>query len=768
MRLTLSVIGAGALTALTACGTSSPEITELPLVDDLVWAVFDELPSGRANQGVITKGEFVGTDEIHFARGANADGIYHEQYYAPNGEPPEPSSTTDEDDVYRHLTYGAFGADRAAHNGDYLLPTDTTTWPDFTADLAFFRMEASETELFIQLHYASFPSPNAQIATVTITPTVQAPAVADWPRNAGIGSDYAIALTVWGDGGELASNDGSSATLADLGGDVRVTDHAIEARLPLSSLPAGPWRIGVGSGLADPADHSMYWTVPAGAPNATSPGTDGTTQPGSNVWDLMFTPHDPRWHDDHIQGDLLLNRDASTATVVVDPAQLQARTTTIAPPITGRITHTYQSKFDFGDGIARGAPSPPPVPAAPTPAVVKPRDAGVSYEYLSGVQPSFVYVPEDYATSSDDWPLVLYLHGLNNYIWEPFGLTLGIEDKLDQHRYLFASTLGRGDISYTDRGELDPLELIEHMAARYRIDRSRIYILGHSHGGGGVMNISRRNPDKFAAVVSAQIMNTSELPENYRYINTIHIAGAQDPIDNGPGAQSRYDGLSALGYDTQLYQYQTRTHENASIYDAITQIFDLFERSQQPQNPAIVTFTRAGGDINEALGLLHNSAYWVSEMVAANESQNMSVNATSFAIPHSPLDPSGATKNGPALLDTEGESGRSLSSYSQTIPAYGDAAEVANRADLTLSNVTEITLDIDRMNLSLTAGDASISSNLTHDLLMTLSGISPSQTRVTWSLFDGGNILSDNGSSPIVNGKASIPVTADTRLIEFQ
>jgi hypothetical protein len=181
-----------------------------------------------------------------------------------------------------------------------------------------------------------------------------------------------------------------------------------------------------------------------------------------------------------------------------------------------------------------------------------------------------------------------------------------------------------------------------------------------------------------------------------------------------------------------------------------------------------VTFTRAGGDINEELGLLHNSAYWVSEMVAANDSQNMSVNATSFAIPHSPLDPSSATKNGPTPLDTEGQSGRSLSTYSQTIPAYGDAAEVANRADLTLSNVTEITLDIDRMNLSLTAGTASISSNLTHDVLMTLSGISQSQNSIAWSLFDGGSILSDNGTSPIVNGRASIPVTADTSRIEFQ
>ena len=189
------------LATLAACGQYSPDFHS-PSFKELPWAIFDEAPSGRANQGYISNGEFVGTDEIHFARGANADGLYHEQYYATDGNPPEPQpSPVEDDDVYRHSTYGAFGTDRAAHNGDYLLPTDTATWPDFTADLTFFRMEASDTELFVQFRYVAFPSATSQIGTVTFTPSAATPAVSPWPRNAGIGSDYQMALTVWGDGG---------------------------------------------------------------------------------------------------------------------------------------------------------------------------------------------------------------------------------------------------------------------------------------------------------------------------------------------------------------------------------------------------------------------------------------------------------------------------------------------------------------------------------------------------------------------------------------
>lgn len=766
-----------AVALLAACGHSSPDGTSgstpanVSTPNDFVdgWPAFDAAPSGRANQGTIIDGEFVGTDEIHFARGANADGRDHEQYYAPGGVPPEPQpSPVEDDDAYRHSTWGAFGADRAPHNGDYLLPTDTTTWPDFTADIAFLRLVATATDLYVHIRFLSFPRPEAQIATLTFTHTSLTPTVADWPRNAGIGSSYSQALTLWSDGGELASSTGSTADLLTIGGAVRVTDHAFEARIPLASLPAGQWKIGVGAGLANPDDPTQYWTVPAGAPTATSPGTDDANAPGSNVWDLMFTPRDTVYFDDHVQARLLAIGDVSDAVVVINPQQLQANSTVVAPAISGRIAHIYQSAFDFGDGITRGSPatSPPAIPVS-TPEGVRPRDAAVNYEYTGGIQPYFAYVPEAYPASSHDWPLVLYFHGLNNYIWEPFGLTLGLEDELEARGYLFASTLGRGDISYTDRGELDPLEVIEHMSARYRIDPNRIYIMGHSHGGGGVTVISRRNPDKFAAVVPAQIMTALPQPENLLQIPTLQIAGAGDPIDNGQAAQARYDALSALGYDTQLLIYGNKTHENSSIYDAITQIFDIFDRTERDPNPPTVVFTRGGGDFNTELGLLHDGAYWVSDMVAVDDGQDMKIRATSFAIAHRPLTPDDAVRTNNQVFDSNGASGRSAGFLSTTVPAYGDMTTAEPRATLETTNLQSVTLDTARMSLDVRATNARFELVLGGDLQLTLMNVNGGNT-LNWRTDDTSGTEITSGTAIRSSGNFTIDVPAATTTVRFQ
>lgn len=759
---------------LTGCGNSSPIAVGATAADGSnslpgpvipsCLASYSAEPSGRANQGVLMNGEFVGTDEIHFARGANADGMHHEQYYAPGGVPPEPQPfPVENDDVYRQATWGAFGTDRAAHNGDYLLPTETTRWPDFTADMAFLRLKADATDLFIQLRFVSFPAPDAQIATLTFTPKSASPEVVAWPRNAGVRSAYAQALTLWGNGGELSMTGGAVSNLLALGGKVCVSNHAIEARIPLAALPAGPWKIGVGSGLADPADTTRYWTVPAGAPSASSPGTDSSTAPGSNVWDLMFTPHDPNYHDDHVQADLLLAGDVSAAVVEVSPAQLQAHASVPAPVITGRIAYTYESAFDFGDGIARGSPGTPPIPVSQ--AGVKPRDTAVNYEYLGGVQPYFAYIPKGYPASTHTWPLILYFHGLNNYIWEPFGLTLGLEDQLEARGYLFASLLGRGDISYTDRGELDPLEVIAHMSARYRIDPQRIYLMGHSHGAGGVLNVSRRNPDLFAAVVPAQISNAPVQPENLLYIPTIHIAGQADPIDSGAGARGRYDALSALGYDTQLYYYTLKTHENSSIYDTLPQIFDLFDRSVTPVNPATVVFTRGGGDFDVALGLLHDHAYWVSQMTAVDPAADMHITAESFGIPHRALNPALATRSGDQMVDRGGPSGRSAATYASTTPGYDAAAVLANRASITSRNLAAVSLDVSRMGINLAAADARLTLALDADLALSLRGVGG--TSLSWQILDASNAVVSSGKAASVNGAFRIAVPANAVAMIF-
>src|SRR4051794_18588218 len=109
-------------------------------------------------------GEWVATNGIWQARGANTDGLHRGEYFGAVAVPGDP--TNDSRDLSLALNYGFFGAYRASHNGDYELPRDPATWPDGTADLAELRMALDGDDLVVTLVWNSMPRSDAQIATL--------------------------------------------------------------------------------------------------------------------------------------------------------------------------------------------------------------------------------------------------------------------------------------------------------------------------------------------------------------------------------------------------------------------------------------------------------------------------------------------------------------------------------------------------------------------------------------------------------------------------
>ena len=208
------------------------------------------------------------------------------------------------------------------------------------------------------------------------------------------------------------------------------------------------------------------------------------------------------------EGDLLASGDVGSATVTLDPDELDDGATVEPSPTSGRLARQYVSAHDFGDGITKGAPAelpgflmiPPEVPLD---------DAARSYEYTGRVQPYGMVVPEAYHDRTESWPLIVYLHGLNNYYYEPFGLVQGLDEQLTASGYLFAGLLGRGDLSYLGRGELDVMEAIADITAAYDVDPDRIHLMGHSMGSIGTHNVVTRYPDRFASASPAEISSSA-------------------------------------------------------------------------------------------------------------------------------------------------------------------------------------------------------------------------------------------------------------------
>jgi len=59
---------------------------------------------------------------------------------------------------------------------------------------------------------------------------------------------------------------------------------------------------------------------------------------------------------------------------------------------------------------------------------------------------------------------------------------------------------GRGNQGYRDWAQDDVWEAIDAVKKRFKIDENRVYLMGHSMGGGGTWAIGLRTPDRWAAI----------------------------------------------------------------------------------------------------------------------------------------------------------------------------------------------------------------------------------------------------------------------------
>jgi predicted peptidase len=137
----------------------------------------------------------------------------------------------------------------------------------------------------------------------------------------------------------------------------------------------------------------------------------------------------------------------------------------------------------------------------------------------------YLYLPDDYASSGEDYPLVVYLQGWGNFGWTPNPMLLGSgplwplrasdtaldptgRDRLDPHvrrSIVITPRLPYYDPTYRDRlGYYHPDTLqrvIEYVEGSYRVDRTRLYVTGASEGGGGTWALAWRHPEEIAAAV---------------------------------------------------------------------------------------------------------------------------------------------------------------------------------------------------------------------------------------------------------------------------
>jgi predicted peptidase len=172
-----------------------------------------------------------------------------------------------------------------------------------------------------------------------------------------------------------------------------------------------------------------------------------------------------------------------------------------------------------------------------------------SYDFeLGKIKLSYgLYLPKSYEESKT-YPLVVVLHGLNSNPRQILGYPK-LTKYADENEYILVAPMGYNERGwYGSRGkgggrgkdpenlgelsEQDVINVLKLTRRNFKIDTDRIYLFGHSMGGGGSMHLAMKYPSIWAAiaVVAPAIYGDRSRIESAKEIPSLVVQGDRDRL----------------------------------------------------------------------------------------------------------------------------------------------------------------------------------------------------------------------------------------------
>ena len=213
------------------------------------------------------------------------------------------------------------------------------------------------------------------------------------------------------------------------------------------------------------------------------------------------------------------------------------------------------------------------------------------------ILPYRVYVPTSYSRARE-FPLVIALHGLGgteDSFFDSFG---GEFPRLAEQRgYILAAPLGyRPDAPYgwglgeppADRerrramqlSEQDVMQVLARMRRDYNIDDDRIYLIGHSLGAIGTLNIAQKYPDRWAGLAAFAGGRGAPTLDLIREIPTLVVHGDADATADVLGARILVATMRRLGMNVRYIEVPGGTHGGVVGPNAGA-MFDFFDSARR-------------------------------------------------------------------------------------------------------------------------------------------------------------------------------------------
>ena len=217
------------------------------------------------------------------------------------------------------------------------------------------------------------------------------------------------------------------------------------------------------------------------------------------------------------------------------------------------------------------------------------------------VMPYRVHVPAKY-TGAAPTPLVIALHGLGGNEDAFFDAYEGLPPKLaETHGFLMAAPLGfRVDGFYgasmtgsTDAAtrrrlefsEKDVLDVLRLMRSQYRVDDSRVYLIGHSMGAIGTWHLGAKYPDIWAALGLFAGTGSPATVERMKAIPQIVVHGDADPTVNVSGSRAMVAEMKRLGVEVTFIEVPGGNHTDVVVPN-LPHVFEFLAAHKKARPPA--------------------------------------------------------------------------------------------------------------------------------------------------------------------------------------
>jgi poly(3-hydroxybutyrate) depolymerase len=219
-------------------------------------------------------------------------------------------------------------------------------------------------------------------------------------------------------------------------------------------------------------------------------------------------------------------------------------------------------------------------------------------ETANEILPYRMYVPKAY-TGAKAFPLIIALHGLGGTEDSFFdNYASALPPLAESHGYIVAAPLGyRVDGSYgwglgnapadpntkrtQDFSEQDVMQVLQRVRQMYKVDESRIYLMGHSMGAIGTWKIAPKYPDLWAAIAPFSGSGAPATLEKIRGVPEIVVHGDADPTVPVNGSRTMVAKLKEMGTEVKYIEVPGGLHSDvvAPNLAAVIEFFDAHRKT---------------------------------------------------------------------------------------------------------------------------------------------------------------------------------------------